>query len=77
MNNLFKSLRWFIAVIFYPEILQIERQNEISMDFVVKLSREWKEDVKAKERGINKLHKKIKYLNNQVSKLQKKNDNSF
>ena len=77
MNNLFKSLRWFIAVIFYPEILQIERQNEISMDFVVKLSREWKEDVKAKERGINKLHKKIKYLNNQVSKLQNKNDNFF
>lgn len=42
------------------------------MDFVINLSREWKNDVKAKERGISKLNKKIKYLNNQLD--QKNNE---
>ena len=70
-------MRRLIAILIYPELFELENQNKVQMQFVFNLSNKWKEDVKSKERGINKLHKKIKYLNNQVSKLQNKNDNSF
>jgi len=72
-----KNFRKFIAGLIYPELFELENQNKTQMQFVFNLSNKWKEDVKAKERGINKLNKKIKYLNNQVSKLQNKNDNSI
>lgn len=72
MHNFFTSFRRFLAIILYPEVLEIEHQNKVSMDFVINLSREWKNDVKAKERGISKLNKKIKYLNNQLD--QKNNE---
>ena len=55
-------MRRLIAILIYPELFELENQNKVQMQFVFNLSNKWKEDVKAKERGINKLHKKIKYL---------------